>query len=60
MAAVIDWMKTQYTECARVLRVTKKPDSEEFKTILKAAALGMAIIGLIGFVIAMTYLVVFK
>ena len=38
-------------ECKRVLRVTKKPDSFEFKTIVKVSGLGMAIIGLIGFVI---------
>jgi len=40
-------------ECKRVLRVTKKPDSIEFKTIVKVSGLGMAIIGLIGFVIQM-------
>ena len=38
-------------ECRRVLRVTKKPSSLEFKTIVKVSGLGMAVIGLIGFVI---------
>ena len=38
-------------ECKRVLIVTKKPTSLEFKTIVKAAGLGMIIIGLIGFII---------
>lgn len=38
-------------ECVRVLKVTKKPTKEEFKTIVKVSALGMAIIGLIGFLI---------
>lgn len=38
-------------ECGRVLKVTKKPTGEEFKTIVKVSGLGMAIIGLIGFVI---------
>ena len=40
-------------ECKRVLRVTKKPDSMEFKTIVKVSGLGMAIVGLIGFIVQM-------
>ena len=36
-------------ECRRVLRITHKPTGEEFKTIVKVSALGMAVIGLIGF-----------
>ena len=46
-------LKTFFLECKRVLRVTRKPDSFEFKTIVKISALGMAAIGLIGFVISM-------
>jgi len=46
-------------ECHRVLRVTKKPTSEEFKTIVKVTALGIAIIGLIGFFISMFKHVIF-
>ncbi len=37
----------------RVLRITKKPDGVEFKTIVKVSGLGMAIIGVIGFIIRM-------
>ena len=40
-------------ECRRVLKVTKKPTAEELKTIIKASSLGMAVIGLLGFSIAM-------
>ncbi len=40
-------------ECKRVLTVTKKPSKDEFKTIVKAAGIGMMIIGAIGFVIQM-------
>ena len=40
-------------ECIRVLRVTKKPDRFEYKTIVKVAGLGIIIIGLIGFLIQM-------
>ena len=38
-------------ECKRVLKVTKKPGKEEFKGIVKASGLGMAIIGAIGFLV---------
>ena len=38
-------------ECKRVLKVTRKPDSIEFKTIVKVSGLGMCVIGLIGFII---------
>lgn len=42
-----------YTECRRVLRITKKPNSLEFKTIVKVSGLGIIIIGFIGFVLQM-------
>ena len=38
-------------ECRRVLRVTKKPDSDEFKTIVKVSGLGILLIGAMGFLI---------
>jgi protein transport protein SEC61 subunit gamma and related proteins len=47
--------KNFWTECMRVLRVTKKPDRVEFLTIVKVSALGMAIIGLLGFAIQMMW-----
>ena len=40
-------------ECRRVLKVTKKPTAEEFKTIVKVTALGIAVIGMVGFLISM-------
>ncbi|MBU0536737.1 MAG: protein translocase SEC61 complex subunit gamma [Nanoarchaeota archaeon] len=40
-------------ECLRVFKVTKKPTSLEFKTIVKVSALGIAAIGLIGFALFM-------
>lgn len=40
------------TECKRVLRITKKPDKEEFKTIVKISGLGIIIIGAIGFLVS--------
>lgn len=38
-------------ECKRVLRVTKKPDSDEYKTIVKVAGLGILLIGAVGFLL---------
>jgi len=46
-------LKKFIKECRRVLRVTRKPNKEEFKTIVKVSGLGMIIIGLIGFLISM-------
>jgi len=44
-------LKSFGLECRRVLRVTKKPGSEEFKVIVKVTGIGMLIIGFIGFMI---------
>jgi len=46
-----DKLKTFIVECKRVLRVTKKPNKEEFQTIVKVSAIGMGIIGVIGFLV---------
>ena len=37
----------------RVLRVAKKPDREEFLNFSKVTAIGIAIIGVIGFIIVL-------
>jgi protein transport protein SEC61 subunit gamma-like protein len=44
-------LKSFAGECSRVLKVTKKPDSFEFKTLVKVSGLGILIIGMIGFII---------
>ena len=49
-------IKSFVGECVRVLKVTKKPDAFEFKTIVKVSGLGILIIGLIGFVVQMAKL----
>jgi protein transport protein SEC61 subunit gamma-like protein len=46
-------LKKFYGECVRVLTVTKKPDANEYKTIVKVSGLGIAVIGLVGFIITM-------
>jgi len=47
-------------ECVRVIKVTKKPDTDEFKSIVKISALGMAVIGIIGFIINIINQLFFK
>jgi protein transport protein SEC61 subunit gamma-like protein len=46
-------IKAYFAECYRVLRITKKPTNEEFKTIFKVSGLGMLLIGLIGFIVTL-------
>lgn len=46
-------LKSFLVECVRVVRVTKKPDKQTYLTTVKVSAMGMAIIGAIGFVIAL-------
>jgi len=38
-------------EAIRVLRITKKPSMEEYKSIVKVTSLGIAVIGAMGFII---------
>ena len=44
-------LKDFFRECRRVLRITKKPDKDELRTIVKISGLGILVIGLIGFLI---------
>ena len=45
-------LSTQYHKYLRVWRLLKKPTMEEFKTIAKVTAIGLLIIGAIGFAIS--------
>jgi protein transport protein SEC61 subunit gamma-like protein len=47
-------------ECGRVLRITKKPDKIEFATIVKVSALGIALVGLVGFLLQMMKIYLFQ
>lgn len=46
-------LKNYIIECKRVLKVTKKPDRQEFTTIVKVSGVGILVIGLLGFLINM-------
>ena len=52
--------KTFLKQCSRVWKVTKKPTGDEFKNIAKVSAIGLAIIGVIGFIIAMIFTLILK
>jgi len=49
----MDKLKEFTTECIRVLRITKRPNKEEFLTIVKVSGFGILLIGFIGFVLHM-------
>lgn len=42
-----------WKDCKRVLKVSRKPDRNEYLDFSKITALGMVIIGVIGFVIVL-------
>jgi len=44
-------LKSFFFESKRVFRITKKPSKEEFKAIVKISSIGIAVIGIIGFII---------
>lgn len=46
-------------QCERVLRVSKKPDADEYKTVAKVTGLGIIIIGVIGFIVSLLSQVIF-
>ena len=43
-------MSRFFKECKRVLRVSKKPTTEEYLNFSKVTAIGILIIGVIGFI----------
>ena len=43
--------KEFFGKCVRVWHVLKKPDMKEYKTIAKVSALGILLIGAMGFII---------
>ena len=45
-------IKSFFSQSVRVWRLLKRPSGTEFKTVAKVAALGLGLIGLIGFIIS--------
>ena len=46
-------LKSFYKKCKRVWLVLKKPTKQEFEQVAKISAIGIAILGFIGFIISM-------
>ncbi len=44
-------IKSFILECIRVFKITKKPQKEEYKAIVKVSGIGILLIGLIGFLV---------
>ncbi len=57
--AVFTNLKSFALECRRVLTVTKKPTRDELMSIVKVAGIGIALIGLIGFVLNIINRIIF-
>ncbi len=51
MATTVEKLKNFWAESRRVLMVTKKPGSKEFKLAVKITGIGMILIGTIGLII---------
>ena len=45
-------------ESKRVFKITKKPNKEEFKVIVKISGIGILVIGFLGFLIQMLWLMI--
>ena len=48
-------LKSFVKQCIRVWYLLKKPDSLEYKTIAKVSAIGLVVVGVIGFAISMIF-----
>ena len=44
-------IKNELHEYKRILTISKKPTNQEFLSIAKVCAIGMALIGLLGFIV---------
>ncbi len=44
-------MKSFIIQCVRVLKITKKPDREEYRMLVKVSGLGITVIGMLGFLL---------
>jgi protein transport protein SEC61 subunit gamma-like protein len=53
-------LKKFYGECVRVFTITKKPSKSEYLTIVKVSGMGIAIIGLIGFLVNLIKQLLFR
>jgi len=55
-----NWLSTQYQKYKRVWLLLRKPTMKEFKMVSKVTAIGLFIIGAIGFIISVAIKLLFK
>jgi len=60
MNKITNWLSSQFNKYLRVWRLMKRPTMYEFKTISKVSAVGLLIIGALGFVISIAIKLVLK
>lgn len=53
-------VKKFFSDVSRILRVSRKPTSQEFKAMSKITGLGIVVIGLIGFIITFLFFVLLR
>ncbi len=46
-------------QCIRVLKITRKPDRQEFVMLVRVSAIGIAFVGTIGFLLFMAWNAIF-
>jgi len=51
--SILEKTKSFYQQCKRVWLVLKKPSKNEFEQIAKVSAIGILVIGLLGFLISL-------
>ena len=57
---LITRFKSFLKECKRVFMITKKPSIKEFKAIVKVTGIGILVIGVLGFLIQMLWILIKK
>lgn len=57
---MLEKAKSFFSKCRRVWQVLKKPTKKEFEQTAKISAIGIAVIGLGGFIIALIIKLFFK
>jgi protein translocase SEC61 complex gamma subunit len=58
--SIFDRLKNKLSNFKRVINVARKPSKEEFFSSIKITGSGIALIGVIGFVIFLVYFLVVK
>jgi protein transport protein SEC61 subunit gamma-like protein len=53
MKKVVIKSKSFFIKCKRVWHTLRKPSKKEFETTAKVSAIGIAILGIIGFIISL-------